>query len=53
VNADEPELDHARESAVAFRECYVHCLKAGIEFKPERFSEWRTRRLYPFKPKKK
>jgi hypothetical protein len=52
VNADEREIDHARESAVAFRECYVHCVESGIEFNPEPFSQWRMRKLYPFRPKK-
>lgn len=46
VDASDQEIDHARKTALAFRESFLQSLQAREAFDPMRFREWRTQRLY-------
>lgn len=40
--------EHAKQTAMAFRQEYEWCTREGVEFKPEKYDGWRTVVMYPF-----
>lgn len=46
VAAGEQDLEHARDTAIAFREAFVRSLSTGTTFDPSIFLNWRSERLY-------